>query len=118
MNWFDVFKKRKSPAEKFTEVKFMLTEFFNVPIDELDNLNIPPNLVQSMWLDSNLETIDEDKFTLLMMLSEKGEYQNLVDTLSHFLRSAQKEKLRIYSMERKREQRAKEREERAKKQGK
>lgn len=109
MSWFGIFKRRKSPAEEFSEVKLMLTEFFNIPLDELDNINIPPNLVQSMWLDSNLETIDEDKFTLLMMLSEKGRYQNVVDTLSHFLSSAQKERKRIYDINRKREEGAKNR---------
>tara|TARA_Y100000361_G_C10974114_1_gene245524 strand:- start:216 stop:527 length:312 start_codon:yes stop_codon:yes gene_type:complete len=94
MTWFDIFKQKKSPAERYSEVKLMLNSFFDVPLYELDNLNIPPNLTQRMWLDSNLETIDEDKFTLLMMLSEKGRYQNLVDTLSHFLSSAAKERIK------------------------
>ena len=91
MSWFDIFKKR-SPAEKFTEAKFMLLEVFNVPIDELDNLNIPPSLTHRLRKDSNLETIDEDKFTVLMMLSEKGRYQDIVDTLSKFLDDAQAER--------------------------
>ena len=92
MTWENIIKRKK----EYSEAQRMLTEFFNIPLSELNNLNIPPNLTAVLRLDSNLETIDEDKFTLLMMLSEEGRYQEVVDVLSNFLSAARAERRKIY----------------------
>ena len=67
------------------EAKLMLFDFFNVPIKELDKLNIPVGLVQQMFAESNLEAITEQQFNMLMQLSDEGKYQELLDRLKEML---------------------------------
>jgi len=82
MNWFTVLKWTDDAT---SEGKLMLTEIFNVPLEELRKLNIPIRLTQRLYHESNLEAIDEENFTLLMKLSEQGRYQELVDALYNIL---------------------------------
>ena len=90
MSWADILLKED--RKYWTEIKLWLHEIFNVPLEELDKLNYPHDLVRRLRLKSNLEVIDEDKFTLLMMLSEQGRYQTLLDVLDNMLKTASKER--------------------------
>ena len=60
----------------------MLFDIFNVPIEALGQLAIPKNLVRNMKREYNLDKLDEQKFNELMQLSDKREYQELVDKLT------------------------------------
>ena len=97
MTWFDIFKKdvwkEDLPfSQKYTEIKLWLNKIFNVPLEELDKLNYPNQLVRRLRKKSNLEVIDEGKFTLLMGLSEQGRYQELLDVLDNMLQTASQER--------------------------
>lgn len=109
MTWFDIFKKDKRiknyrgeyyPSEPlpqiYTEIQLWLHKIFNVPLGELDKLNYPHDLVKRLRQKSNLEVIDEGKFTLLMELSEQGRYQELLDVLDNMLKTASQERRKTY----------------------
>ena len=81
MSWEDILKVS---VLKY-EAKVMLHDIFNVPLEELDKINIPHNLTQQMFAESNLEAIDEQQFNTLMQLSDEGKYQELLDTLKEML---------------------------------
>ena len=74
MSWFTVLKIK-------SEVEFMLSDIFNIPLEILPTLNIPNNLVKVMRLERNLEAINEQQFDRLLQLAREGKYQELLDTL-------------------------------------
>ena len=108
MTWFDIFKRVKREyypsnqkdvwkegapfSQKYTVIDVCLNKIFNVPLEELDKLNYPSQLVKRLRQKSNLEVIDEGKFTLLMELSEQGRYQELLDVLDNMLKTASQER--------------------------
>ena len=113
MTWFTVLKDSKRPGrpsraypikwnskERLSEIKVWLLEIFNVPLEELDKLNYPHDLVARLRKKSNLEVIDEHHFTLLIMLSEKGRYQELLDVLDNLLKTAAKNRAKESRMKR------------------
>ena len=70
------------PLKEYNTSETMLFDIFNVPIEALGQLVIPENLVINLKRESNLDKLDEQKFNELMQLSDKREYQELVDKLT------------------------------------
>lgn len=76
------FGHTSKPLNQYNTSETMLFDIFNVPIEALDQLVIPQKLVRNLRQKSNLDKLDEQKFNELMELSDKREYQELVDKLT------------------------------------
>lgn len=95
MSWKNILNKNDKPLPKWSEIYpkrktgtggsiMFFTTVFNIPVHDLNLLNISKSLGQMIGTGA-LDKITSDQFEVLMRLSEKGKYQQLVDKLEKYL---------------------------------